>query len=216
MEELKQKFSFDPFTANDQPDPDMLNSYDVIFDLNADDHSNALAKYSGVQNKLIVLCSVKKTLGKMIQEVDQPLKNNIAGMNLLLTFIHRSKMEVCFPDVQSREAFTVFAAQMKMEFLEVDDSVGMVTARVICMIINEACFSAEQGIASIADIDKAMKLGTNYPFGPLEWCDRIGVKDVYETLLAISHETGDPRYEISAWLKEKYLKRQRLTAETLL
>ena len=60
----------------------------------------------------------------------------------------------------------------------------------------------------MTDIDKGMKLGTNYPFGPFEWADRIGVKDVYETLEAIWNETKDRRYEICPLLKTKYLKQE--------
>jgi 3-hydroxybutyryl-CoA dehydrogenase len=49
-------------------------------------------------------------------------------------------------------------------------------------------------VASKADIDLSMKLGTNYPFGPFEWADRIGVDKLRKLLLAIQLETGDSRY----------------------
>ena len=55
------------------------------------------------------------------------------------------------------------------------------------------------------DIDKAMKLGTNYPHGPFEWCERIGVKHVYEVLEAVYEDTKDERYMISPLLKKEYL-----------
>jgi hypothetical protein len=56
----------------------------------------------------------------------------------------------------------------------INDSPGFVAQRVVAMIVNIGCGVAQRGIASPADIDKATKLGLNYPFGPLEWGDRFG------------------------------------------
>ena len=91
------------------------------------------------------------------------------------------------------------------DFLVVDDRVGLVTPRVICMIINEAYYTVQEGTASREDIDIAMKLGTNYPFGPFEWCQRIGVRHVYELLEAVYDDTKDERYKICPLLKKEYL-----------
>ena len=93
-----------------------------------------------------------------------------------------------------------------IDYLSVEDRVGMVKPRVIFMIINEACYTLQEGTATIEDIDMAMKLGTNYPFGPFEWCDRIGVTSVFETLAAMYEDTKDERYKICPLLKTKYLK----------
>lgn len=90
-------------------------------------------------------------------------------------------------------------------FQIVDDRVGLVTPRIICMIINEAYYTVQEGTAGKEDIDLAMKLGTNYPFGPFEWCQKIGVKNVYELLAAIYNDTKDERYKICPQLKKEYL-----------
>ncbi len=79
----------------------------------------------------------------------------------------------------------------------------MVTPRIICMIINEAYFAIEENVASRNDIDLAMKLGTNYPYGPFEWCDKIGIKNVYELLNAVQMYTKDDRYKICELLKKE-------------
>ena len=42
----------------------------------------------------------------------------------------------------------------------------------------------------------AMKLGTNYPYGPFEWADKIGLENVCELLKAVYRDTGDPRYKL--------------------
>jgi 3-hydroxybutyryl-CoA dehydrogenase len=82
----------------------------------------------------------------------------------------------------------------------------MVSPRVVCMIINEAFYTNAEGTASEKDIDLAMKLGTNYPLGPFEWAEKIGIENVYEVLEAVYEDTGDERYKINPQLKKKYLK----------
>jgi 3-hydroxybutyryl-CoA dehydrogenase len=82
----------------------------------------------------------------------------------------------------------------------------MVTPRILFMIINEACYTLQEGTASKEDIDTSMKLGTNYPFGPFEWANKIGIKHVYETLEAIYLDTHDERYKVCPLLKTMYLK----------
>lgn len=77
-------------------------------------------------------------------------------------------------------------------FTLVPDVPGMITARVIAMIINEAFFAWGDKVSSKADIDTAMKLGTNYPFGPFEWCEKIGTCKIHQLLSILSKE--DERY----------------------
>jgi 3-hydroxybutyryl-CoA dehydrogenase len=64
----------------------------------------------------------------------------------------------------------------------------------------------QEGTASKEDIDTSMKLGTNYPFGPFEWANKIGIKHVYETIEAIYLDTHDERYKVCPMLKTMYLK----------
>jgi 3-hydroxybutyryl-CoA dehydrogenase len=73
------------------------------------------------------------------------------------------------------------------------------------MIINEAYYTVQEGTASREDIDLAMKLGTNYPYGPFEWCQRIGIKYIFELLTAVYEDTKDERYRICPLLKKEYL-----------
>jgi len=70
------------------------------------------------------------------------------------------------------------------------------------MIINEAVQVYDEKIASREDIDTAMKLGTNYPFGPLEWVDKIGIELIYNILLSLQRDFGDDRYRPHPRLKE--------------
>jgi len=64
----------------------------------------------------------------------------------------------------------------------VPDEPGFITARVIAMIINEAWYALQEGISTKEEIDIAMRLGTNYPYGPFEWGNQIGLKNIYALL----------------------------------
>jgi 3-hydroxybutyryl-CoA dehydrogenase len=70
------------------------------------------------------------------------------------------------------------------------------------MIINEAAFALMEGVADAVDIDTAMKLGTNYPEGPLRWADTLGVDLVVNVLQALHDEYQEERYRPSVLLKQ--------------
>lgn len=81
------------------------------------------------------------------------------------------------------------------------DIPGMIAARVVATIINEAYFGLGDGISTPSEIDTAMKLGTNYPYGPFEWSKKIGLRKIYQLLNQMS-ET-DSRYTAApAMVKE--------------
>ncbi|MGG0720276.1 3-hydroxyacyl-CoA dehydrogenase NAD-binding domain-containing protein [Robertmurraya massiliosenegalensis] len=67
------------------------------------------------------------------------------------------------------------AVGMKKEVVEVNEFPGFVTSRMNCLIGNEAMNMLMEGVASVEDIDKALKLGLNHPMGPLELADLVGL-----------------------------------------
>ena len=75
---------------------------------------------------------------------------------------------------------------------------GFIAARIIAMIINEAYYAKEENVSTESEIDTAMKLGTNYPYGPFEWSKKIGVKNIYSLLKELSLQ--DERYTPSTLL----------------
>lgn len=193
-----------PDDAGQFPERQILEKFDLLFDLNFDDDDSRLPLYGLLFQKPVIVSAVKKTLKRMHEESTGAVQCHLIGINALPTFINRPKVEVSFAKNEAVKVWDAMANKLGWEYLSVKDETGMVTPRVIAMIINEACFTLEEQTASMDDIDLAMKLGTNYPYGPFEWCDRIGIKDVYETLSAIAAETGDTRYRISKLLEDKY------------
>jgi 3-hydroxybutyryl-CoA dehydrogenase len=83
----------------------------------------------------------------------------------------------------------------------VGDSPGLVLGRIVCQLVNEAAFALGKGIGTAEDIDTAMKLGFNYPRGPLEWGAEIGYARVLAVLDALHRELGEERYRAAPWLR---------------
>jgi 3-hydroxybutyryl-CoA dehydrogenase len=88
----------------------------------------------------------------------------------------------------------------------VQDSVGLVLPRILCALANEAYFALGENVATGADIDTAMKLGTNYPRGPIEWAERIGTRHVRAVLDALYGSFGEDRYRVSPLLRNLSLR----------
>lgn len=78
-----------------------------------------------------------------------------------------------------------------------------IVARTLGAIINEAALALDDGIATADDIDTAMKLGTNYPHGPIEWAGKIGRHTCRHLLAALNHVATDHRFTPARWLAQE-------------
>lgn len=118
------------------------------------------------------------------------------------------RLALAAADQSSREAWQEVVGTFQAAGLvinRVDDIAGMVAMRTVCMLANEAADGVVQGIASPADIDTAMRYGTNYPEGPLAWADRLGVAYVARVLQALRDHYGEERYRLSPLIRRRAL-----------
>jgi 3-hydroxybutyryl-CoA dehydrogenase len=110
-------------------------------------------------------------------------------------FLHESTIEIASSNSTILENGIQLLSQLKKKALVAPDQPGLISARVVSMIINEAYFGLGDGISTKQDIDTAMKLGTNYPFGPFEWSELIGLKNIYALLQKLNEQNS--RYAIA-------------------
>lgn len=147
--------------------------------------------------KETILCSNTSSISitKIASATSRPDK--VAGMHFMNPVPLMKLVEGIKGLQTSDETFAKvgqFAESLGKVFVEAKDMPGFVVNRILMPMINEAVFTLNEGIASIEDIDNAMKLGTNQPMGPLALADLIGL----DTCLAITqvlHEgLGESKY----------------------
>lgn len=130
------------------------------------------------------------------------LGENLVRINAWPGFLGE-RVEMAASETADRGQVESVIAHFGRETEWVTDSCGMISARVVASIINEAYFAMEDEVSTAAEIDIAMKLGTNYPYGPIEWGKKIGLKQIYRLLEKLS--TRQKRYTPSSLLKNAAL-----------
>ena len=95
-----------------------------------------------------------------------------------------------------------FAKVLGKEPVKTKDTPGFIVNRVLIPMLNEAVFALQDGVASPEDIDKAMKLGTNHPIGPLALIDLIGLDVTLDVMDVFSREFQDSKYRAAPLLRQ--------------
>jgi 3-hydroxybutyryl-CoA dehydrogenase len=127
----------------------------------------------------------------------QLASQHVIRLNGWSGFIEKEQWEIA-GDVTP--TVTAVLAQLGKKAIVTQNTPGFISARSIAMIVNEAYFALGENISSETDIDTAMKLGTNYPFGPFEWAAKIGLQNIYDLLQTLA--ITDSRYECAPALKK--------------
>jgi 3-hydroxybutyryl-CoA dehydrogenase len=109
-------------------------------------------------------------------------------------------LELCCASHQLPANIADFAKALGLNCLMAPATAGMIRPRVVAMIINEAYLAMEEGVSTAANIDLAMKMGTNYPYGPFEWATKIGHQHIVALLtkLAINNTGYQPARTLQA------------------
>ncbi|MEM6524160.1 MAG: 3-hydroxyacyl-CoA dehydrogenase family protein [Bacteroidota bacterium] len=182
--------------------PALQESLDFVFHFTFEENPDDLELISRCPGPVFFLNTVKTSLAE-VSFLHGELNDNVFGFNGLPGFLDRPLLEVT--SMGSPDGLLDNLVKINFEYQLVSDRVGMVTPRIICMIINEAFYTFQEGTASKEDINLGMKLGTNYPYGPFEWLEIIGIQEVYELLEALYDDTKDSRYKVCPLLKRDYL-----------
>ena len=164
---------------------------DLLFD-NTKERIELLKNFS---SEPVIVNSVVETLG----EINAPF----IRINAWPGFLKRPVVEASCNDLHLKEKAEKVFNGLGKKPTWVPDEPGFITARVIAMIINEAWFALEEGVSTKEEIDTAMKLGTNYPYGPFEWGNQIGLKNVYTLLEKLN--AGNPRYRPAELMKKQLI-----------
>ncbi len=184
--------------------PPHLEQTDVVFDFLLTENPEQLRVYAGYSHLTVFVNAVLVQLASVAAAQD--FSCTLFGFNGLPTLFNRPVLEVSLLYAADEEELGTICKQLGTDILLVEDRVGMVTPRIICMIINEACYTVQEKTASSSHVDLSMKLGTNYPKGPFEWANQLGLQTVCKVLEAVYNDTREERYKICPLLKTKALK----------
>ncbi|MCO5197337.1 MAG: 3-hydroxyacyl-CoA dehydrogenase family protein [Anaerolineae bacterium] len=147
------------------------------------------------QNALILTSALATSTTQAASWI--PRSERVIGFGVLPPFEEGGLVELALGLNSAESTLTraqSFWESVGMTPVVVKDSVGLVRARIVCCIINEAATALQEGIATPADIDQAMKLGTNYPHGPLRWADYLGIDTVLGVMRGLYDEWQEDRY----------------------
>ncbi|HRI78554.1 MAG TPA: 3-hydroxyacyl-CoA dehydrogenase family protein [Cyclobacteriaceae bacterium] len=166
---------------------------EVVFDFVVENDPGQMKMYQKTIAPVIFLGMATKSLKRLTKQI-QPSSNIFFGFCGIPTFLNREVLEICLQKEAEKGKLSEICNALGTGYQVVADQTGLVTPRVIGMIINEAYCTANEGIATKEDIDLAMTLGTNYPQGPFAWGKMIGIENIYHLLKAVYEDTGDERY----------------------
>ena len=149
--------------------------------------------------------TVALTDGRMAcQRAGEEGLHNLVLVDLALDYGKATRLAVSRAHNTSDEALQQVAdcfARADIRISEISDVPGLVVMRTVAMLANEGADTVLHGVASAADVDTAMRAGVNYPRGPLQWADQLGLPAVLTTLEHLQQASGEDRYRPSLLLR---------------
>ncbi len=178
----------------------LLQKCDIEMELVEDQSKRGLVLPCGVH--------VLFTRGKLATEEAQLINAPVVLMDLSSDYVNCSHIAIAASDdcsIDQLNQVTGLLQKLGKKVCVIDDIAGMIVMRSIAMLANEAADAVNQNVASVKDVDLAMKNGVNYPKGPLEWADEIGIAYLVNVLRNIETVYGETRYRVSPLMQRKAL-----------
>ena len=169
---------------------------DGFIDLLFENNERRIELLKHLPTKPVIINSVTNTL--------KEINATFVRINGWPGFLRRSIVEASCKEMHVKTETEKIFSRLNKKTEWVADEPGFVTARIISMIINEAYFSLEENVSTKHEIDIAMKLGTNYPYGPFEWSEKIGLENIYSLLNKLSMINN--RYQPATLLQKEVKK----------
>lgn len=159
--------------------------------------------YDGLPSGSLVMLPVAEYALYELKQSNPESTVSLAGFNHWPSQLSNAVIELSAFQEEDKPIIANWMQSLSWDYELVQDQIGLVTQRVIAMVINEAYLTLQEGTATAADIDMSMRLGVNYPFGPFEWGQRLGLANILTLLDSLRNKTGDPRYNASLLLRHE-------------
>ncbi|MEK8129774.1 3-hydroxyacyl-CoA dehydrogenase NAD-binding domain-containing protein [Paenibacillus filicis] len=154
----------------------------------------------------VLLASNTSTLSLTEMAAETKLPERVIGLHFLYPVSKIHLVEIIRAVKTSEETFEktkqFVEETIQKRGIQVNESPGFVTTRLICILINEAMHALSERVASAEDIDSAMRIGYDFHYGPLEMADRFGLDAVLAAMERMFREFGELKYRPSFLLKQ--------------
>ncbi|MXQ52503.1 3-hydroxybutyryl-CoA dehydrogenase [Shimazuella sp. KC615] len=158
-----------------------------------------------VCQKDVLLASNTSTLSLTEIAAATQRPDKVVGLHFVYPVTKRPLVEVVRGLKTSEESVTqlrTLLTSLQLTGVEVFESPGFVTTRMIVLFINEACNILMEGVAEASEIDFAMRNGYHFAYGPFEMADRFGLNSVLAALERLYREFGDAKFRPAPLLKK--------------
>lgn len=195
VERFSQAYAHVQHLAMDEQLDELRDDTTIVFDIGTgtSDRGEMLARLDRAfaPQTMIFVDAYATNITKRTGAFAHP--ERFIGYGILGAFDSQAVVEIVDREIMSDDgaalAVELFAALGKRVLL-VGDAPGLFLGRTVASIINEAVYAVQEEVACAADIDVAMRLGTNYPLGPIAWGREIGGARVARILLDLSNAEG--------------------------
>ena len=182
-----------------------LNDTDIIVQFTEDGlELSVLEEFNLTENpKVWLVVVLGQSVTKTAIKVGYP--ERVVGFSLSKLFPEKKLVEVIGGERTTSDAMAVaggFFEKLKFTVVISKDHPGYILNRVVASMINEAIYVSMYGLAQMEDIDQMMRLGANFPMGPFEYADYLGLDRVLKTLEWLAEELG-PQYRPCPLLRRK-------------